>query len=75
MQFKHSEQGLKLANTCISYDFLGAGQDDTADEPTTVQVPTNWRSVITDHSLLDLFFQLYSFEKPNISRAAIDFMV
>ena len=38
-------QLLQLCLNCLQFDFIGTtGTDDTADDLSTVQIPTSWRS-------------------------------
>ena len=35
---------LQLSLNCLLYDFLGASNEDTSDDLSTVQIPNTWRS-------------------------------
>ena len=37
---------LQLSLNCLLYDFLGAANEDTSDDLSTVQIPNSWRSSI-----------------------------
>lgn len=50
---------LKLALNCLTFDFIGTLPDESSDDVNTIQVPTSWRPVLLDFSLLQLFFDLY----------------
>ena len=50
---------LRLGQACLTFDFIGTCQDESADDQTTVQIPTNWRSLFTEEDTLQLFFDLY----------------
>uniref|UniRef100_A0A0X3P2S5 Exportin-7 n=1 Tax=Schistocephalus solidus TaxID=70667 RepID=A0A0X3P2S5_SCHSO len=65
------QHSLRLALSCLSYDFLGtsvgstpAACDDfissTGDDLMTVQLPTAWRPVFLECSTVQLFFRLFA---------------
>lgn len=57
------ERLLSLAQTCLTYDFLGTGSTihdvDISDEHQTLQVPLAWHDHIIDSSFYQLFFSYY----------------
>mmetsp|Transcript_32988 Transcript_32988/g.77770 ORF Transcript_32988/g.77770 Transcript_32988/m.77770 type:complete len:1072 (+) Transcript_32988:97-3312(+) len=57
---KLREQALKLCNCCLSYDFIGTSNDESTEDVGTVQVPTNWRSLVEDENTLGTLLQAYS---------------
>uniref|UniRef100_UPI00398E7A80 ran-binding protein 17-like isoform X1 n=2 Tax=Pristiophorus japonicus TaxID=55135 RepID=UPI00398E7A80 len=58
---------LKLVLNCLSFDFIGSSADESTDDLCTVQIPTNWRTVLLDISTLQLFFDLYHCIPPSLS--------
>lgn len=52
-------QLLRLAHNCLTYDFIGTSTDESSDDLTTVQMPTQWRPALLDPATLQLFFDLY----------------
>ncbi|BHF65502.1 Exportin 7 [Sparganum proliferum] len=65
------QHSLRLALSCLSYDFLGTSVgstpgacDDivssTGDDLMTVQLPTAWRPVFLECSTVQLFFRLFA---------------
>lgn len=66
---------LQLAKNCLSFDFIGTSADESTDDMTTVQVPTNWRSALLEHDSLKLFFDLYQILPPRISSLALTCLV
>jgi exportin-7 len=46
---------LKLCSICLCFDFIGNSSDESSDDFTTVQIPTNWRPLFRDFSTLNLF--------------------
>ena len=58
---KHNllNQLLRLAHNCLTYDFIGTSTDESSDDLTTVQMPTQWRPALLDPATLQLFFDLY----------------
>ncbi|XP_066279027.1 exportin-7-like isoform X5 [Branchiostoma lanceolatum] len=37
-------QLLRLAHSCLTFDFIGTSTDESSDDLCTVQIPTNWRT-------------------------------
>lgn len=66
---------LQLARNCLSFDFIGTSADESTDDMTTVQVPTNWRSALLEQDSLKLFFDLYQILPPRISSLALTCLV
>lgn len=67
-----AQANLKLALSCLTYDFIGTTTDETnMDDMPTVQVPTSWRRLFIEPSTLDLFFSLYHTLMPELSGLAI----
>lgn len=52
-------QLLRLAQNCLTFDFIGTSTDESSDDLCTVQIPTSWRPAFLDFSTLKLFFDLY----------------
>lgn len=50
----------ELMQAVTGFDFVCAFPDDMDEEPTTVQVPRNWREVLVDPETTDLVWFLYS---------------
>ena len=61
MHIQHNllNQLLRLAHNCLTYDFIGTSTDESSDDLTTVQMPTQWRPALLDPATLQLFFDLY----------------
>ena len=59
MQHNLLNQLLRLAHNCLTYDFIGTSTDESSDDLTTVQMPTQWRPALLDPATLQLFFDLY----------------
>eukprot|EP00877_Chromochloris_zofingiensis_P005215 jgi/Chrzof1/14695/Cz09g12110.t1 len=72
---KLKEQGLTLALNCLSFDFVGTCLDDSAEDLSTIQVPSGWRSIIEEPSTLQLFLDYYLSSKPPLSNAALECLV
>lgn len=68
-------QGLTLALNCLSFDFVGTCLDDSAEDLSTIQVPSGWRSIIEEPSTLQLFLDYYLSSKPPLSNAALECLV
>ncbi|XP_068625831.1 exportin-7-A [Battus philenor] len=50
---------LRLAHSCLTFDFIGTTSDESSDDLCTVQIPTSWRPTFLEPSTLELFFELY----------------
>uniref|UniRef100_A0A2M4A7B9 Putative nuclear transport receptor ranbp16 importin beta superfamily n=1 Tax=Anopheles triannulatus TaxID=58253 RepID=A0A2M4A7B9_9DIPT len=68
---------LELARNCLSFDFVGATTDESSDDISTVQIPTNWRPAFLDSESdsLKLFFDLYHVLPPRLSNLALACLV
>eukprot|EP00882_Tetradesmus_deserticola_P016315 GHRQ01017417.1.p1 GENE.GHRQ01017417.1~~GHRQ01017417.1.p1 ORF type:complete len:285 (+),score=122.06 GHRQ01017417.1:116-856(+) len=72
---KLKEQGLTLALSCLSFDFVGTCLDDSAEDMSTIQVPSSWRGLIEDPSTLQLFLDYYAASSPPPSKLALECLV
>lgn len=68
-------QILRLTRNCLSYDFIGTSNDETTDDSSTIQIPTNWRPAFLDLSYLTLFFDLYHMLPSRLSSSALSTLV
>ncbi|CAI5723453.1 hypothetical protein KXD40_000640 [Peronospora effusa] len=66
------DQALTLLIKCLSFDFIGANLDESADETSSLQVPTSWRSVIQDPDTLQLLFDFYTTTNPPNSSKCLE---
>ncbi|XP_025828927.1 exportin-7 isoform X1 [Agrilus planipennis] len=68
-------QMLRLAQNCLTFDFIGTSTDESSDDLCTVQIPTSWRPVFLDFSTLKLFFDLYHSLPSSLSSLALSCLV
>ena len=69
-RFAHHFQSLSLCVRCLSFDFIGTNPDESSEDVGTIQVPSNWKSVIQDPDTMSLFVFFYTnFEPPRSSKA------
>lgn len=68
-------QILKLTRNCLSYDFIGTSMDESTDDMSTVQIPTNWRPAFLDINTSKLFFDLYHVLPARLSSLALATLV
>ncbi|XP_041371290.1 exportin-7-like isoform X2 [Gigantopelta aegis] len=66
---------LRLAQNCLTFDFIGTSTDESSDDLCTVQIPTSWRSAFLDFSTLKLFFDLYKGLPTTLSPMALSCLV
>ncbi|XP_017472351.1 PREDICTED: exportin-7-like [Rhagoletis zephyria] len=66
---------LKLTINCLSFDFIGASSDDSSDDLTCVQIPTNWRPVFLDANTLKLYFDLFHLLPSGLSALSLSCLV
>ncbi|XP_046909071.2 ran-binding protein 16 [Dermatophagoides farinae] len=66
---------LKLIINCLSFDFIGASSDDSSDDLTCVQIPTNWRPAFLDMNNLKIYFDLFHLLPANISSLSLSCLV
>lgn len=69
------QEGAQLAQACLSFDFVGTLLDDSAEDVTTIQVPSSWRTMIEDPTTLSLFFDIYAASTPPLSSNALECLV
>ncbi|XP_044761440.1 exportin-7 isoform X1 [Coccinella septempunctata] len=68
-------QLLRLAQNCLTFDFIGTSTDESADDLCTVQIPTSWRPAFLDFATLKLFFDLYHSLPTTLSSLALSCLV
>lgn len=73
--FRLINQILRLTKNCLSYDFIGTSNDETTDDSSTIQIPTNWRPAFLDLNYLNLFFDLYHMLPSRLSSLALSTLV
>ncbi|KAJ6221671.1 hypothetical protein RDWZM_000216 [Blomia tropicalis] len=66
---------LKLTIHCLSFDFIGASSDDSSDDLTCVQIPTNWRPAFLDPKTLKLYFDLFHLLPSHLSSLSLSCLV
>ncbi|XP_044735322.1 exportin-7 isoform X2 [Chrysoperla carnea] len=68
-------QLLRLAQNCLTFDFIGTTTDESSDDLCTVQIPTSWRPAFLDFTTLRLFFDLYHSLPNTLSSLALSCLV
>mgnify|MGYP001089121822 CR=1 FL=1 len=69
------ENCMQLIKNCLSYDFIGTMIDESVDDAGTVQLPTSWRSMFDDGSVIAMFFEAYARLPPMFSSQAMECLV
>lgn len=69
------EQAIQLVLRCLSYDFVGTSQDDSAEDLGTIQVPSSWRPLLEEPKTLQLLLDVYASTTPPLSCAALECLV
>jgi len=69
------EQALELAFRCLSFDFIGTAPEDSVDDIGVVQIPTSWKSMFEDDSIIKLFLSIYANSTPPVSVQSMKCMV
>ncbi|CAN4112650.1 unnamed protein product [Withania somnifera] len=72
---KLQELALDLSLKCLSFDFMGTTVDESSDDFSTIQIPSSWKQVLEDQSTVQIFFDYYELNKPNISKEALECLV
>ncbi|XP_059289213.1 uncharacterized protein LOC132042703 isoform X4 [Lycium ferocissimum] len=72
---KLQELALALSLKCLSFDFMGTTVDESSDDFSTIQIPSSWKQVLEDQSTVQIFFDYYEINKPNISKEALECLV
>lgn len=60
-------QTLKLAHSCLNFDFIGTAINQANEDLATIQIPTAWKSKVEDGRIVDLFLGLYAKLQPRDS--------
>ncbi|KAL9232683.1 hypothetical protein vseg_007764 [Gypsophila vaccaria] len=74
-QSKLQELALQVSLQCLSFDFGGMSPDETADEAGTMQLPSQWRSIIEEPSTRNIYFEYYAATSPPLSKLCLDCLV
>lgn len=61
---------LELVKNCLLFDFIGVSSDESGDDSCTVQLPTAWKTVFLDGSIVRMLFNLLS-SVPPLSRTVL----
>ncbi|KAG5631740.1 hypothetical protein H5410_003457, partial [Solanum commersonii] len=72
---KLHELALALSLKCLSFDFMGTTVDESSDDFNTIQIPSSWKQVLEDQSTVQIFFDYYEINKPNLSKEALECLV
>ncbi|OIT33528.1 hypothetical protein A4A49_14945 [Nicotiana attenuata] len=72
---KLQELALALSLKCLSFDFMGTTVDESSDDFSTIQIPSSWKQVLEDPSTVQIFFDYYEINKPNISKEALECLI
>lgn len=72
---KMSTQALTLCFSCLSFDFIGTNPEESVEDVGTVQVPANWRPLVQDTIIMQLFFDIYKHSEPPRSSLAIQIII
>lgn len=72
---KLKELAVMLVQRCLSYDFVGTSQDDSAEDLCNIQVPTSWRSQVEDKNTMQLLVDVYYASEPPVSSTALEAIV
>lgn len=72
---KLQELALALSLKCLSFDFMGMTVDESSDDFNTIQIPSSWKQVLEDQSTVQIFFDYYEINKPNLSKEALECLV
>lgn len=75
MEQKLCYTALTLANTSLSFDFIGTNPEESAEDVGTVQVPSSWRPYVQDPAVMQLFFDRYEKTDPPHSHIALQALV
>jgi len=66
---------LSLAQGCLSFDFVGTNFDESSEDLGAIQVPSSWRPLLEDLSLMNLLLDIYKRTAPPESATALDCLV
>jgi exportin-7 len=72
---KMAQLSLTLANSSLSFDFIGTNPEESSEDVGTVQVPSSWRPIVQDTQTMQLFFDVYLTSEPPRSNLALEALV
>lgn len=66
---------LNLCYSCLTFDFIGTNPEESVDDVGTVQLPSNWKPLVQDTSIMQLFFDIYKASEPPRSSTALQILI
>eukprot|EP01119_Soliformovum_irregulare_P014862 TRINITY_DN4101_c0_g1_i2.p1 TRINITY_DN4101_c0_g1~~TRINITY_DN4101_c0_g1_i2.p1 ORF type:complete len:1062 (+),score=299.67 TRINITY_DN4101_c0_g1_i2:98-3283(+) len=64
---KLKQEAIELAFRCLSFDFIGTNPEDSQEDVGTIQIPSSWRTIFEEGSLIKLFFDAYRNSSPPLT--------
>jgi exportin-7 len=74
-QNKVLKAALTLSVGCLSFDFIGTNPEESSEDVGTVQAPSSWRPVVSDTSIMELYFEIYATSQPPESKLTLQALV
>ena len=66
---------LSITTACLSFDFIGTNPEESPEDVGTVQVPSSWRPIVQDTTVMELLFEFYLNTSPPMSNLALESIV
>nr|GLL36704.1 exportin-7-like isoform X2 [Ipomoea trifida] len=72
---KLQELAIALSLKCLSFDFMGTTVDESSEDFSNIQIPSAWKQILEDPSTVQIFFDYYENNEPNVSKEALECLV
>lgn len=66
---------LSVTTACLTFDFIGTNPEESPEDVGTVQVPSSWRPIVQDSTVMQLLFEFYLNTVPPMSNLALESIV
>jgi exportin-7 len=66
---------LMLCIRCLGFDFLGTSADESGEDAGTIQIPSSWRQIFIDSTVVPMFFGVFETSTPPHAALALEALV
>ncbi|KAK8801931.1 hypothetical protein WA158_006326 [Blastocystis sp. Blastoise] len=75
IKFKIYESAVSLLVISLQYDFIGTNSDETAEEISTIQIPSRWDTFIIEPDTINLLFNVYMIGNHTICKSILEVLL
>ncbi|ORY07504.1 exportin-7-like protein [Basidiobolus meristosporus CBS 931.73] len=72
---KMKEACLNIIKNALAFDFIGTCPDESSDDSGSIQIPSTWRSMFEDPTLVKTLFDCYKYFQPPHSSLVMEILV